>query len=140
MRDFSLFVLRLLLGYTLIFQGYNKLNKDAFFTFKEDFIDKFLEKILEHGLPLELIYSIYLTEIIAPALLIIGLLTRLSSALIMVNILLLINLFHSNELLSINKYGYWAIETQAYILVCAFILIVFGSGHFALKSNSMHKD
>jgi putative oxidoreductase len=86
-----------------------------------------------------LVYGVYLGEIVAPVLVIIGLFTRLGGWIMVVNMLFAIGLVHMSDIFALTERGAWAIETQALFLVLALAVAVFGSGKYAVKPNGLSK-
>ena len=96
-------------------------------------------KLTAVNLPAELVYGVYLGEIVAPVLVIIGLFTRLGGWIMVVNMLFAIGLVHMNDIFALTERGAWAIETQALFLVVSLAVAVFGSGKYAVKPNGLSK-
>ena len=96
-------------------------------------------KLTAVNLPAELVYGVYLGEIVAPILVIIGLFTRLGGWIMVVNMLFAIGLVHMNDIFALTERGAWAIETQALFLVVSLAVAVFGSGKYAVKPNGLSK-
>ena len=121
-------VLRLTLGILLLFHGAAKiLNPDSI---------KFIEgKLLEFDLTPYLAYGVFLGEIVAPFLIILGIFTRLGGILIVGTMLFAIFLVHPDELLSLGKHGGWALELQGFYLLCGLIIFLMGSGKFAVRPD-----
>ena len=85
--------------------------------------------------PSFLSYGVYLGEIVAPILIIIGLYTRLGGLMIFVNMIFAIALAHSAELLTLGKHGGWALELQAFYLFGGLVIMLLGSGKIAIKPD-----
>ncbi|MEW4982093.1 MAG: DoxX family protein [Cycloclasticus sp.] len=86
-------------------------------------------------LPAALAYGVYIGEIIAPLMLIIGYYARIGGLIVAVNMLFAVALAHSGELLSLTQHGGWAIELQAFYLLGGFSVALLGSGQFAIKPD-----
>ena len=76
------------------------------------------------GLPAFLAYGVLLGEVVAPALLLVGLLVTPAALVIAFNMVVAILLAHSGQLLSLGKTGGWAIELQMFFLVTALVVAV----------------
>jgi len=83
------------------------------------------------GLPAALGYGVYLGEVVAPILLMVGLWTRAAAAVIAVNIMFAIYLVHRGELLTLSKSGGWALELQGLFFLTALAVMLLGAGRFS---------
>ena len=69
-------------------------------------------------------YLVYIGEVVAPVLLIFGAYIRVASAIVIVNMLVVIFLVYRNCIFSIDKYGGWSIELpMLYILIALTIIL-----------------
>ena len=76
------------------------------------------------GLPAFFAYGVLLGEVVAPALLLVGLLVTPAALVIAFNMVVAILFAHSSQLLSLGKTGGWAIELQMFFLVTALVVVV----------------
>ena len=129
MEDLTKLTLRLSLGLMMLSHGMGK--------FAPQSIEFISTKLTAVNLPAELVYGVYLGEIVAPILVIIGLFTRLGGWIMVVNMLFAIGLVHMNDIFALTERGAWAIETQALFLVVSLAVAVFGSGKYAVKPNGV---
>src|SRR3982750_1101189 len=102
-EDVGKLVLRLALGILILFHGLTKLSGG---------IDFVANVVTAAGLPAFLKYGVYVGEVIAPALLIIGWYSRIGALLIAINMLFALGLVHVNELFARGQTGGWALELQ----------------------------
>ena len=126
MQDGGKLLLRLLLGGVILLHGTAKLAHGA------DFI---LGMVEAHGLPRILGYLVYVGEVVAPVLLIVGLWTRLVAVIVAINMVVALYLVHINQLLSLNQQGGWAIELQAMFLFTAVAIALLGPGRYAINQR-----
>lgn len=85
------------------------------------------------GLPPYLAYGVYIGEIVAPALLILGLWTRVAALVIAFNMFMAIFLARQADVPKINPMGGgWAIELELLFLIGALTLALTGGGRFGL--------
>ncbi|MBM0106972.1 DoxX family protein [Steroidobacter sp. S1-65] len=87
------------------------------------------------GLPAFVTYGVYVGEVIAPILVLLGWYSRIGAALIAVNMLFAIALAHSAELFVIGKTGGWALELQGMFLFTAIAIALIGPGRFSLNGK-----
>jgi putative oxidoreductase len=88
------------------------------------------------GLPAELGYLVYIGEVIAPALLLVGVWSRLAAAVISINMMVAIWLVHTEEFFQFSKSGGWALELQGMFLITAVALVFLGAGRYSLGGKS----
>jgi putative oxidoreductase len=65
--------------------------------------------LADQGLPTIMAYGVYLTEIVAPILILIGLRTRLA-ALCMHAVFYLLCFWHTKDIFTLNEYGGWQLN------------------------------
>ena len=125
--DFGKLLLRLMVGCLMLFHGIAKVNGGISFI---------VSKVTQEGFPELLAYGVYVGEIIAPLLLIIGLKTRLASFIIVLTMIFAIYLAHAGDLFSITQTGAWAIELQMMYLLSALAIMFLGAGKFAFDKET----
>jgi putative oxidoreductase len=85
------------------------------------------------GLPSALAYGVYLGEVLAPLVVIIGFYSRIGALVIAVNMLFAIGLAHMKDVFALNQGGGWAIELQAFFLLSAVVVFLIGPGRYAVN-------
>ena len=123
--DIGKLILRLSLGGMMLLHGIAKLQGG---------ISGIGGSLSRHGLPEFLAYGVFVGEIAAPIMVIIGLYTRVGAGLMVINMLFALFLFHSGQILSLGSHDGWAIELQAFYLFTALAIAFLGAGRFALKN------
>lgn len=123
--DLARLILRLALGFLVLLHGISKLLNG---------IGPVEDLLAAHGLPVILAWGVLIGEILAPAMLILGLHTRVAAVLVIVNMLFAIILAHQHELLALKSNGGWALELQALFLVNAVLVLMLGPGRFRVHS------
>ena len=124
MEDAGKLVLRLTLGILILLHGLAKITGGV------SGISAGLQGV---GLPGVFAYGVYIGEVLAPLLVIIGFYSRIGALVIMVNMLFAIGLVHMNDVFVITKTGGWAIELQAFFLLTAAAVALIGPGRFAVN-------
>ena len=124
--DTGKLILRVALGILILLHGIAKVSKG---------VDGIGGMLASHGLPGVLAYLVYVGEIVAPVLLIIGLYTRPAAAIEAINMLVAIWLVHRKDLGALNSQGGWALELQGMFLFAAIALAFTGGGRFGLNSK-----
>ena len=123
--DAGLLVLRLGVGAILLFHGLYKITHGVAWI---------AGPLGGAGLPAWLSYGVYVGEILAPVLLILGLWTRLAALVIAFDMFMAIFLARRGDIAKINPMGGgWAIELEALLLIGAVALALAGGGRFGLS-------
>jgi len=118
--------LRLSVGVLMLFHGVAKFNNPGSL--------KFIGNSLSSaGLPEFIAYGVFVGEIVAPIMIIVGIYTRIGGLLIVINMLFAIMLAHSSQLLMLGKHGGWALELQGFYLLGGLAIMLLGSGKWALR-------
>ena len=121
-------ILRLTLGGLMLLHGIAKINKPG----TVDYIGNVLSDV---GFPSALAYGVYVGEIIAPLMVILGVYCRIGGLVIVVNMIFAILLMHSGDIFSLTMHGGWAIELQAFYLLCGAAVMFLGSGRHAVRPD-----
>jgi putative oxidoreductase len=119
-------ILRLTVGLLMLSHGLHKLING---------IDGISALIATNGWPSVLAYGVYIGEIVAPVLIILGVLTRPAALIVVVNMILAIYLAHSHQLFQLTKTGGWFLELQAFFLFGALCVALLGAGKFSLAGS-----
>ncbi len=123
-EDIGKLVLRVGLGGILLFHGVFKLTHGV------EWIRGPLGAL---GLPGFLAYGVYVAEVVAPVLLIVGWKARLAAWVIVLDMAMAMVLVLRPRLLTINPgSGGWAVELEALILLSALGIALIGSGRYRL--------
>ena len=91
-------------------------------------------ELASHNLPGFLAYGVFVGELIAPLMVLLGFHTRVGAVLIAGNMLVAIVLVHMGELFSLTQTGGWALELQGFFLFTAVAIFFLGAGKYALKN------
>ncbi|MGO4391549.1 DoxX family protein [Variovorax sp. M-6] len=125
--DTGKLILRLALGILILLHGISKLTNGVGFI---------TSTLTSQGLPGALAYLVYVGEILAPVLLIVGIYTRPAAWITVVNMLVAIWLVHLKDLWVIGKSGGWALELQGMFLFVALAVAFLGAGRYSLGGSS----
>ena len=121
--DTGRLVLRVVLGVLILLHGISKLPGPP------EFIVGMLGKV---GLPPMLAWLVYVGEILAPVLLILGVWTRAAAWVVVVNMVVAVALVHVPQLLQMGKQGGYALELQAMYLFTAVAVAMLGAGRYSI--------
>lgn len=121
--DAGKLILRLTLGVLLLMHGLHKLMNG---------IDGINAVVIANGWPQWIAYGVLVGEVLAPALIILGVITRAAALVVAINMLVAIYLAHGHQLLQLTKTGGWILELQAMFLFVAIVIVFLGAGHYSL--------
>jgi putative oxidoreductase len=121
--DSALLILRIVLGALMLVHGVSKLPPP----------DAFIAGVLaKANLPAALAYGVYVGEIVAPIMVIVGVWTRLAGLVIAINMITAVLLVGLPHLFTVNKYGGYALEVEALYLFTAVALALAGAGRYSV--------
>ncbi len=126
--DTGRLILRLCVGGLMLFHGVAKIMHPA----SLDFISGMLTA---NGLPVFLAYAVYIGEVLAPLMVIVGYQARIGGLLIATNMLFALFLVHTGDLFSLSEHGGSAVEIQLFYLLSAIAVVFLGSGRLAFKQD-----
>lgn len=125
--DLGKLILRLALGILILLHGLAKLDGGV------GWISGMLDA---RGLPGFIAYGVYIGEVVAPVLLILGLWTRVGGLIVALNMLFAFGLVHVNELFAIGKSGGWSLELQGMYLFGGIAVMLLGAGAYSLGGRN----
>jgi len=127
--DSGKLILRLTLGILILLHGIAKLQN---FQAATAGIGK---QVTALGLPEFVTYGVFVGEVLAPVLLILGIFSRLGGIVVVVNMVFALALVHSQQFLMMTKNGGWQLELQAFYLLCGLVVALVGSGRYAIRPD-----
>jgi putative oxidoreductase len=125
-EDVAKLLLRIMLGGLILLHGISKIRGGPGFIL--DIVDK-------AGLPAPFGYLVYVGEVLAPILVIVGLWTRLAALVIAINMIVAVLLVHLGQVFTLNETGGWALELQGLYLVVAIAVALCGAGRYSIGGN-----
>jgi putative oxidoreductase len=124
--DLGKFLLRVTLAVLILLHGIAKIMGGP---------DSILGAVAKIGLPPAFGYLVYIGEVLAPLLLLLGIWSRLAAAIIAINMVVAIWLVHSTQLFELGKTGGWALELQGMFLIAALALVFLGPGRYSIGGS-----
>jgi putative oxidoreductase len=124
--DLGKLILRVTLGILILLHGIAKIMGGP---------GPIMSMVAKVGLPPSLGYLVYVGEVLAPVLLIVGVWSRLAAAIIAINMVVAVWMAHRSQLFDLASTGGWALELQAMFLMTAIALIFLGAGRYSLGSG-----
>ncbi len=125
-EDIGKLVLRLTLGILLIMHGVAKILGGV------GGISGMLQNI---GLPGFFAYGVYIGEVLAPLLVILGFYARIGALIVVANMVAALYLAHLDDLFLLGQGGGWKLELQGFFLFTALAIALIGPGRFSVKEN-----
>jgi putative oxidoreductase len=123
----GILILRLSVGILMLLHGIAKISKG---------VGGIINMLESKGLPDFIAYGVYIGEIIAPILIIIGYRTRFAAAIFVLNMLVILFLAHSDDIFKLNQHGAWQVELIGLYLFGALALYFTGGGKYAVSSSN----
>jgi putative oxidoreductase len=127
--DLGKLILRVTLGILILLHGVSKIIGGP---------GPIMSMVAKVGLPPSLGYLVYIGEVIAPVLLIVGVWSRLAAGIIAINMIVAIWLAHKSQLFTLASTGGWALELQGMFLMTAIALIFLGAGRYSLGGGKLN--
>ena len=109
----AMVLLRITLALLMLFHGWAKIRYG---------IGSIEAQIASRGAPGWLAYAVYLGEVVAPLLLLVGLWVVPAALVIAINMLVAFALVHTKQILLLQNSGGWALELQAFYFVTALVV------------------
>lgn len=124
--DIGKLLLRTGLALLLLFHGISKVAGGI------GFISGMVAKA---GMPEAFAYLVYVGEVIAPLLILVGIWTRPAALVVAINMVVAVLLVHGGEFFTMTKSGGWALELQGFYFIAAVVLALQGAGRYSLGGS-----
>jgi putative oxidoreductase len=121
--DIGRLVLRVTVGGLILFHGVDKILHG---------IGWMREPLGALHLPFFIAYGAYAGEVLAPVLVLLGVLARPAALVIAINMVMALVLDAGRFLFTINASGGWGVELEAFYLLGAMAIALLGPGRFSL--------
>jgi len=123
--DIGVLILRVTVGGLLLFHGIHKIQSG---------LEEQMGLLAAKGIPTFFMYFVYVSEVLAPVLIVLGIFTRLAAASI-VGTLVVVLYVAPFPLMALGPHGEWAIELQILYLMVPLALFFIGPGRFSAHPN-----
>lgn len=124
--DIGKLILRLGFGILFLLHGINKVTQG---------IAGIEAMVVRAGLPEALAYGVYIGELLAPLLIILGWHARIGALLTTITMLFAIYLAHWHQLADFTVHGGWALELQAMFLLASLLILLSGPGRLSINGR-----
>lgn len=128
-NDLGKLILRLTLGGLILFHGVSKLMDIG------GTVGWMGSMLAAHHLPSFLAYGVFVGEVIAPIMIIIGYFSRIGGLIVAINMVVAILLVHSAQFFTLGQSGGWSLELQGFYLLTGVALIFFGGGKYGVNRH-----
>ncbi|NLY04200.1 MAG: DoxX family protein [Campylobacter sp.] len=125
-QNFGLLLLRISLGICVLFHGISKIQSG---------VGGIKGMLVAKGIPEFIAYGVYLGEILAPIMIIIGFYTRLASIVLIGTCITILYVAYANSLFSFTAHGGLVAEIVYLYLGGALCLLFCGGGKFSIKND-----
>ncbi len=125
-QDFGKLLLRIMVGGLLLLHGLHKIKYG---------IGGVMGDLSARNLPTGIGYLVYIGEVVAPILVLVGFMTRPAAVIIAINMLMAIYLAHMGLIFTLTKGGAWGIELDAMYLFGALAIASLGTGRYAVMGG-----
>ena len=126
--DFGKLILRLAFSILMMFHGWHKLHGGI----------GFIQGLLtQHGLPAFIGYGVFIGELIAPLMMILGILTRPAALVFSFTMLAAYLLIDPGKALMLTKVGAWGAEDMAVYFFAGLAIAFLGSGRYSVMKNPL---
>ncbi len=122
--DLGLLILRIGVGGLMFLHGFHKIFNG---------IGMIEGQVTGMGLPAFFAYGVYIGEVVAPLLILLGLGTRAASAILAVNCVVAMLMVHTKDIFSLTPQGGWGVELLGLYLFGAIALMCTGGGKYAVS-------
>ena len=121
--DFGKLLLRLAVGGLMLFHGLHKLF---------DGVGGISSMLVAKGLPGFIAYGVLAGEVVAPCLLIVGILTRPAALVLAFTMVVAWLMVGTGKTFALDAVGAWAIESLVYFFVGALAIAFLGAGRYSI--------
>ena len=127
-EDTAKLLLRITVGFLMLLHGIFKIQNPESISFIGGLFENY-------GLPAFLAYLVYIGEVLAPLMLLVGFKTRLAAKLVAITMVVAILLAHAKDIFALTATGGAAIELQLLLLIGAVTISALGAGKYSLDAK-----
>ena len=124
LEDAGKLLLRVLVAGLMLFPGIHKIVHGPAHV---------MEDLAEHGIPVVLAYGVYIGEVLAPVLILLGIWTRIAALVYSATIVFATGLVHAADYVTLDPTGAWAAELWVFYIVTSAVVALVGPGRYAVR-------
>lgn len=128
--DAGKLLLRLTIGVLLLLHGIAKV---------EHGVGWIVDTLQGVGLPGFIAYGVYVGEVVAPILIILGVFTRVSGLIAALTLVVATLMVGTSKFFTLTQVGAWALEVEALYFFGGIIIMLVGSGRYSVSSNPAYR-
>ncbi|HAT4912885.1 TPA: DoxX family protein [Serratia marcescens] len=128
--DAGKLALRLTFGGLMLFHGVAKIQHG---------VGWIAGALQEQGLPAFIAYGVYVGEILAPILIILGLFTRPSALVYAFTLVVAFLMVGTGKVFTVTDVGAWGIENELVFFMGGLAILLLGSGKYAIARNEAYR-
>jgi len=125
--DLGKLVVRATLAIMILFHGVSKLMTG---------VDPIVSMLGKAGLPGAFAYLVYIGEVIAPLMILLGIWARLGAVIVAINMIVAVALAHGAQFFTLSKTGGWTLELQGFYFFIALAVALMGAGRYSMAGSS----
>lgn len=125
--DLGILITRIAIGLPMLVYGISKLIHGV------GFIEHMM---VQKNLPAFLAYGVFMGEIIAPVMIVLGFRIRLAGVIFAANCFTAIILAQTDSIFKLNEFGGWALELLAIYLLVGLSFFFTGAGKYAVSAKN----
>ncbi len=126
-QNFGRLILRVTIGGLLLFHGVSKLIHGVAWM---------QGPLAAFHFPTFIAYGVYVGEIVAPILIILGIWTRPAALVVVFDLFMAVLLVSHSRMLMVSPGGGWGIELDAFFFLAALSLFLLGAGRYSVAGAS----
>lgn len=124
--DLAKLLLRLMVAILMLFHGYSKVIHG---------VDGMMGMLEGHGIPGFVAYGVYLGEIIAPLMLIVGFRVKLATITIIGTMIFILSVPYADKIFTLTQQGAWAIELHMFYIMSSICIFLLGAGKYSIDKK-----
>lgn len=126
-HNIGLLILRIGIGGLMLFHGFSKLSNG---------VEGLVNLFDKNGLPGFFAYAVYIGEVLAPLLIIIGFRTKIASLAVVVTMFVAMFIAHDQEIFTLGDHGEWALEVIGLYISGGLALFFLGGGKLGVSNSN----
>ncbi|EGN0894867.1 DoxX family protein [Escherichia coli] len=126
-HDTGLLLLRLTFGILMLFHGVAKIEHGV------NWIVSILQAV---GLPGFIAYGVYIGEVVAPVLIILGIFTRPAALIYALTLLVATLLVGAGKFFTLTEVGAWGLENEMLYFMGGIVIMLLGAGRYSVSTRT----
>lgn len=126
-HDTGLLLLRLTFGILMLFHGVAKIEHGV------NWIVSILQAV---GLPGFIAYGVYIGEVVAPLLIILGIFTRPAALIYALTLLVATLLVGTGKFFTLTEVGAWGLENEMLYFMGGIVIMLLGAGRYSVSTRT----